>query len=441
MHSSNLFILFAVDGFRSTIRDFINPRTFWNLHDCKYKGDGTTLMVFNTGIDKSHPSFSSKSLLLPQDDGSYDDEDENGHGTFCAGIACGAELEATLEDGISIKVCGVAPNAKLGIWKARNTVTQNQRSEFMAQLKSLTEYVQEKKPPIDVLVIPCGMSNPDTDMKKHIERLDDMGIIIVCSASNYGLERNSIAYPARFPQTICIGSSTPYHEASVYSPEGDKMEFLGIGENIIGPKSKICKRRERGGKRSLSEESSEMFLTCNGTSFSASAVGGLICLILQTLKSNQEVLRIREELNREFIVELLKRLTNTRGQPHHDRLGFGVIDGTRLKRFFKEPNDIIKEMRNDKVIVDAYTGTEVLELEKLRKEFSDKGAEEKALSDELEKLREESSNRAAERKVLEMKFTDFEKDMESLEDTISSKQRPTGEEEMKEKLAELKVYM
>ena len=77
----------------------------------------------------------------------------------------------------------------------------------------------------------------------------------------------------------------------------------------------------------------------------------------------------------------------------------------------------------------------------MRKELSDKEAEEKALSDELEKLREESSNRAAERKVLELKFTDFEKDMESLEDTISSKQRPTGEEEMKEKLAELKVHM
>ena len=78
------------------------------------------------------------------------------------------------------------------------------------------------------------------------------------------------------------------------------------------------------------------------------------------------------------------------------------------------------------------------ELEKLRKELYDKEAEEKALSDELEKLREES---AAERKVLELKFTDFEKDMESLEDTISSKQRPTGKEEMKEKLAELKVHM
>ena len=81
------------------------------------------------------------------------------------------------------------------------------------------------------------------------------------------------------------------------------------------------------------------------------------------------------------------------------------------------------------------------ELEKLRKKLSDKEAEDKALSDELEKLRKESSNKAAERKVLELKFTDFEKDMKSLEDTISSKQWPTGEEEMKEKLAELKVHM
>ena len=316
-------------------------------------------MVFDTGIDKSHLSLSSKSLLLPQGDGSYDDMDENGHGTLCAGVACGDELEATLEDGTLIKVCGVAPNAKLGIWKARNTITQNQRPKFIEELKLLTKYVQEntfEKPPFDVLVIPSGMSKPDPDMYKHIKTLDDKGIIIVCAASNHGLESNSIAYPARFPQTICIGSSTPYHEASVYSPVRDKMDFLAIGENIIGPKSKICKRRERGGKRSLSEESSKMFLTCNGTSFSASAVGGLICLILQTLKSNQGVLRIREDLNREFIVGLLEYLTNTRGQLHDDHLGFGVIDGTRLKRFFKEPNHIIKEMRNDKVIVDAYTG-------------------------------------------------------------------------------------
>ena len=348
MHSSNLFIPFAVHDFQKRP---INPTTFWKLDDCKYKGDGTTLMVFDTGIDWTHQSFSSKSkdmLLLLPEGGSYDDMDKKGHGTLCAGIACGGDLKGTLKDGKPFVCCGVAPNAKLGIWKAHNANPETQRSEFRQELKSLTEYVQTfKKPPIDVLVIPSGMSIPFTEMHECIKTLDDKGIIIVCSGSNDGAVSNSIAYPARFSQTICIGSNTAGLNRSDFSPVGDKMDFLAVGEDIIGPRSKKCEKKSD----SLSEDSSEMFLICKGTSFSAPAVGGLICLILQTLKSKQAVLRIDEKLNREFIVNLLKRLTNRRGEPKDREWGYGAIDRKRLEKFFKSPTEIIKEMRDNKDIM------------------------------------------------------------------------------------------
>ena len=359
MHSSNLFIPFAVVDYRYTTSP-INPRTYWRLHECEYTGVGTTLMVFDTGIDKSHPSFSSKSLLLPQ--GSCDDEDKSGHGTLCAGVACGVEKKVTLKHGGKpLIVCGVAPNAKLGIWKARKKLPKDhkdleyQHSEFKKELKLLTEYVQRntfEKPPFDVLVIPSGMPKPDTDMNKHIETLDGMGIIIVCAASNYGAESNGIAYPARFDETICIGSNTPGYKPSDFSPVGDKMDFLAIGENIIGPKSKNydpksekCVECERKSV-CLSEESSKMFSIYKGTSFSAPAVGGLICLILETLKSNQRDLRIAEKPNRKFIKNLLKHLTNKKGgEPWDQRCGFGAIDPNRLKIFFDNPMHIIQDMR------------------------------------------------------------------------------------------------
>ena len=286
-------------------------------------------------------------LLLPEG-GSYDDMDKKGHGTLCAGIACGGDLKGTLKDGKPFKCCGVAPNAKLGIWKAHNANPETQRSEFRQELKSLTEYVQTfKKPPIDVLVIPSGMSIPFTEMHECIKTLDDKGIIIVCSGSNDGAVSNSIAYPARFSQTICIGSNTAGLNRSDFSPVGDKMDFLAVGEDIIGPRSKKCEKKSD----SVSEDSSEMFLICKGTSFSAPAVGGLICLILQTLKSKQAVLRIAEKLNREFIVNLLKHLTNRRGEPKDREWGYGAIDRKRLEQFFKSPTDIIKEMRDDKEIM------------------------------------------------------------------------------------------
>ena len=284
-------------------------------------------------------------LLLPQEGGSYDDTNENGHGTLCAGVACGAEQEGTFKDGKSFKCCGVAPNAKLGIWKAYN---KNERAEWKRQLKLLTEYIEKhEEPPIDVLVIASGGPDPDPDVQKHIKTLDDKGIIIVCSGSNDGAESNSIAYPARFPQTICIGSNTPGSRPSDFSPEGEQMEFLCIGENIIGPKSKISKKKSD----CFSEESSKKFLICKGTSFSAPAVGGLICLILETLISNQEVLRIAEKLNREFIVKLLKRLTNKKGLPRNESCGYGAIDRKRLRTFFDDPEFFIKGMRYDNEIM------------------------------------------------------------------------------------------
>ena len=60
-----------------------------------------------------------------------------------------------------------------------------------------------------------------------------------------------------------------------------------------------------------------------------------------------------------------------------------------------------------------------------------------ALSAELEKMH---NNKATEAKVLKVKFMDFEREMQSFEEIITSKQQlSTTEVEMKEKLADLKV--
>ena len=311
-------------------------------------------MVFDTGIDMEHPSFEKKlendMLWLPQLDEqsiSCDDMNKNGHGTFCAGIACGCERKVTYKNGTGRSfICrGVAPNAKLGVWKA---YTKNERAEWIEELKLLTEYIIDKKPPVDVLVIASGILCPDTTMHEQIKQLDAKGIIIVCSGSNYGAKTNSIAYPAGFDETICIGSNNTKYKQSDFSPEGEGLDFLAVGEGIIGPRSKECKRERVD---CLSKDSSDQFLIYDGTSFSAPAVGGLICLILETLKTNEKDLRIAEKLDRTFIVKLLKRLTNKKGLSRNDVCGYGAIDGERLQQFFKDPEHFIEQMRKDNEIM------------------------------------------------------------------------------------------
>jgi subtilisin family serine protease len=90
-----------------------SPYTAWEIG---YTGKGTVIAIMDTGVDNGHPSFSGKwvggadfskppTILTPQD-GSYDADDVQGHGTTCAGIAMGTGAPEE-------EYQGTSPDAKL----------------------------------------------------------------------------------------------------------------------------------------------------------------------------------------------------------------------------------------------------------------------------------------------------------------------------------------
>lgn len=68
-----------------------------------FTGDGITVAVLDTGIDPDHPAFQGVELVRRNFTGEGDD-DQNGHGTHCAGTIFGREV-----DGLRI---GVAPGVR-----------------------------------------------------------------------------------------------------------------------------------------------------------------------------------------------------------------------------------------------------------------------------------------------------------------------------------------
>ena len=285
----------------------LDPSSYWGLRDCKYKGEGTTLMMFDGGIDWDHPSFANKN------NDKLFDKDRDGHGTLCAGIACGDEFQN--EHGIC---CGVAPGAKLEIW---NAYVKDRK--WLDELQYLTKSIKDRKFSIDVLVITSGYDDPIPKLHEYIKKLDSMGVIIVCAGSNEGaVNSNNITYPARYDETICVGSNDRNGGKSSFSPEGIEMQFLALGEKVYGPECGGCVTK------------------ASGTSYAAPALGGLICLLIQVLKS----CKVDKELvNRYVIVHLLKLLTNKNGD-------YGAIAKDRLKSFFEHPDHFIKELRINLVI-------------------------------------------------------------------------------------------
>ena len=72
-------------------------------HESPFTGDGITVAVLDTGIEPDHPAFQGVELVR-RNFTSEGDDDQNGHGTHCAGTIFGREV-----DGLRI---GVAPGVR-----------------------------------------------------------------------------------------------------------------------------------------------------------------------------------------------------------------------------------------------------------------------------------------------------------------------------------------
>ena len=167
-------------------------------------------------------------------------------------------------------------------------------------------------------------------MKQSKHYIDQRGVIVVCAASNEGaIDKAAIWYPARYRETICIGSHDRLGNRSSFSPVGEDMDFLALGEDIIGP--------------NLVDSLTQAY----GTSFAAPAIGGLICLILQAVADKCPG-KLKQIHNGDTMKELLKKLTSE--DPHNKQEGYGSIKRDQVKNFFSDPAHFITRLEMDRSI-------------------------------------------------------------------------------------------
>ena len=279
------------------------------------------LLMFDTGIrHESHPSFTPDPEIYREIEmfGLSNCDDRDGHGTCCAGIACGNELK------LSVKCRGVAPNANLVIWKGYECVKEIPIDPWLQQLECMASNCVG----IDVVVISSGFEQSNERMEDAIKELDRKGVIVVCAAGNDGArDRHNIKYPARYPQTICVGAHDRYGQPCGFSSVGHEIDVLALGVDIIVPKPVDT---------NLEDSNNENYLMkVDGTSFAAPAVGALICLILQAVKDTCRQQDYNQIKGTEPMKKLLRKLATETG----------VISRKELNKFFNNnslaPNTFI----------------------------------------------------------------------------------------------------
>ena len=183
------------------------------------RGKGIRVAVIDTGISSYHPALQRNyrggiNILSPY----YEPEDYNGHGTHVAGIIAGRFTELGL--------IGVAPKAFIYAVKAFNRRGSANLSDLLAAI----DWCVDKR--MNIINMSFGMRNVSDSLRRAVQIAYRKGIIMVAATGNQG-NQMQIDYPARYPETISVGSISSQEKISSFCNTDGNVDLYAPGEKII----------------------------------------------------------------------------------------------------------------------------------------------------------------------------------------------------------------
>lgn len=228
------------------------------------------LAIVDTGMDLAHEDLAAN--LLPQGGEDWDfldpdllPQDLDNHGTFVSGIASAVQGNAR---GVS----GLAPGCR--IMPLRVSLDEGEIAERVDAI----QYCASRRPEFAGLVVNCSWGNSSGDFTSVRTAIQDAiaaGCVVVCAAGN---SNGAVVYPARYPEPIAVGASSPCDERkSPSSCDGEPWgSCFGPELDVVAPGARIF-TTDRTGNLGLSSGNYWPFFS--GTSASTAFVSALAGLV------------------------------------------------------------------------------------------------------------------------------------------------------------------
>jgi len=303
----------ADPGSLYTIENSIGARTVWAQKDSggrQITGQGVTVALLDSGT-AAVPGLNGAGKLTHGPDlsvesnGSLNDQDTFGHGTFMAGIIAGRDA-ATLTDK-TVKTLdpavqlGVAPDARLLSLKLANSDGSSDVSQIIAALNWVTEH-QTAPDGSKVRIVNLSFGTDSVQpyqldpLAAATENAWRHGLVVVVSGGNEGQLAGRLTDPAMDPYVLAVGASDSNESATgwikptvaSFSSSGNAarhVDLLAPGASLVSlraPGSFIDLMHPEG---LVSGDASGRLFRGSGTSQAAAVVSGAAALLLQAKPS------------------------------------------------------------------------------------------------------------------------------------------------------------
>ncbi|MCX8159119.1 MAG: S8 family peptidase, partial [Candidatus Pacearchaeota archaeon] len=259
-------------------------------------GKNVKIAIVDTGINSNHEMLSGKVMAAKSFVDSEDENDLNGHGTHCAGIAAG--------DGV---LRGVAPKASLLNAKVLDKYGRGKSSQIIAGINWAVENGA------DIISMSFGSTTNDIDgsLASTIREAINRGVIFVAASGNcrtgcggfYG-----VTMPGSMEEVITIGAINDNKNIAGFSSGQNFGSY--IKPDFVEPGVGIISAYNDGNYKEMS-----------GTSMSTPFAAGIIALVLDRYG----------KMNQTEIIKKLRDASDDLGDSgKDDKYGFGVINISKL---------------------------------------------------------------------------------------------------------------
>ncbi len=266
-------------------------------------GGEIVVAVLDTGVSASHPDLGGK--VLPGYDfhrNDSDASDENGHGTYTAGV-----IAANADNGTGI--AGVCWGCKILPVRVLGASGNGDDARIAAGIRWAADQ--------GVRIVNMSLGGPeDTQvMREAVQYARQRGTLLIAASGNGQAEGNVANYPAAYPEVLAVSATDGSDVTTGFTTTGRYVDIAAPG---VGVWSTAWDPRQ-----------GDTYTGANGTSAAAPYVAGIAALVMT----------IRPDLNAEQVAEVLVRSADEKGAPGKDSdYGYGRVNAFKALQYASNPN-------------------------------------------------------------------------------------------------------